>query len=294
MKILLIAFISLSFDLWCQNFWQKDSLPNKTKTWIVAGSSIGIVGSLYTYTGLSWYSGVDKTTFHFFDDSHEWKQVDKAGHAWTAYQQSKMVNEFLKWAGHNQKVRGVVTALAGFCFQAPLEILDGYTQKWGASATDLVANATGSLLAAINVWAFDEQKIQLKFSFHKTPFTDQFPHLFGKGITSIFKDYNGQTYWFVGNIHAFLTPNSKFPKWLNLGLGYGAHGLQGGYGKEDWNSIRQREFRQWYFAPDIHFSKIKTPYKILKILFFVLDSVHMPLPAIEWNRHHLRWHWIYF
>ncbi|GIV44214.1 MAG: DUF2279 domain-containing protein [Bacteroidia bacterium] len=269
-------------------------MPNVKKTWLVAGTSIGIVGSLYTYTGVSWYSGIPKTKFHFFDDSHEWKQMDKIGHAWTAYQESKMVNELLIWAGHNRKTRGLVTALAGFCFQAPLEVFDGYTAKWGASVTDLIANASGALLAAINVWAFDKQKIQLKFSFHRTPYADQFPDLFGKGITSIFKDYNGQTYWLVGNINDFIKKDNKFPRWLNIAIGHGAQGLQGGYGKIDKKILQQTEFRQWYLAPDIQFSKLPTQNTFLKVVYFVLDAVHIPLPAIEWNKHYLRWHWIYF
>lgn len=287
-------FCFISLQLNSQNFWRVDSIPNIRKTWIVGGTSVGVVGGLYTYTGISWYSGIPKTKFHFFDDSHEWKQMDKVGHAWTAYQQSKMVNELLIWAGHNKKTRSIVTALAGFCFQAPLEVLDGFTEKWGASITDLVANASGSLLAAFNVWAFNEQRIQLKFSFHRTSYADQFPHLFGKGITSIFKDYNGQTYWLVGNISSFLASNYPFPKWLNIALGYGAQGLEGGYGKIEWNIIKQREFRQWYLAPDIHFSKIKTNKTVIKIFFFVLDTVHMPLPALERNKHYIRWHWMYF
>ncbi len=277
-----------------QGFWDNDTMPNANKTWIVAGTSIGVVGGLYTYTGISWYANVPKTKFHFFDDSKEWKQVDKVGHAWTAYHQSKMVNELLAWAGHKRSTRGIVTALAGFTFQAPLEIFDGFTEKWGASWTDLIANASGSLLSAVNVWAFNEQRIQWKFSFHRTAYANQYPHLFGKGITSIFKDYNGQTYWLVVDIPAFLNQTNRFPRWLNFAVGYGAHGLEGEYGKIDKKIILQREFRQWYFAPDVNCSKIITNKKVLKILFFVLDTIHLPLPALEWNKHYLRWHWFYF
>lgn len=276
-----------------QRFWEKDSLPNTKKTWIMAASSTGLIGGLYIYTGISWYSNIPKTSFHFFDDSREWKQMDKIGHAWTAYQESKMVNELMTWAGHSKKTRFWTTALAGFCYQFPLEIMDGFTYKWGASASDLLANAAGSLLAASNILLFNKQFIQIKFSFHRTTYADLYPELFGYGLTSIFKDYNGQTYWLSMPLKPLLS-NSFVPRWLNLAIGQGAEGLIGGYHNTPRSIIKQREFRQWFVSPDIQFSEIPTHSKILKILFFFMDTVHFPLPAFEINRKYAKWHWIYF
>lgn len=289
-----IFFFWFPLHIFSQNFWTKDSIPNCKKTWLLAGTSLGVIGGLYTYTGISWYSNIPKTKFHFFDDSKEWKQMDKVGHSWTAYQESKMINELMIWAGYNRGVRGITTALAGFTFQLPLEYFDGYTEKWGASVTDIIANASGSLLAAANVWAFDKQLIQLKFSFHPTIYSKRFPNLFGTGISTVFKDYNGQAYWLCIDMKELFFSQTKFPKWLNFSLGYGAQGLEGGYGKTDKSILQLREFRQWYLAPDINFSKIRTQKAVIKILFFVLDTIHFPLPALEYNKHHLRWHWIYF
>jgi hypothetical protein len=294
MKFWLFGFF-LPLWGWSQTlFWHPDTIPNCKKTWIVCGASVGIVASLYTYTGISWYSNVPRTNFHFFDDSREWKQMDKVGHSWTAFQQSKMANELFTWAGHKIKTRVWITALSGFCFQLPLEIFDGFTQKWGASWTDILANASGSLLATANLIAFRKQVIQLRFSFHPTTYSKQYPELFGKGITSTFKDYNGQTYWLSVDLHHLFFQQTKYPAWLGISFGYGAHGLEGGYHQTDWAIIQQREFRQWYLSPEIFFSKINTKKLGFKILFFALDSVHFPLFAIEWNKHYMKFHWIYF
>ncbi|MFN6040018.1 MAG: hypothetical protein ACK452_16230, partial [Bacteroidota bacterium] len=37
--------------------------------------------------------------FHLFDDSKEWFQVDKFGHAYTCYQLGEIGINSLKWAG---------------------------------------------------------------------------------------------------------------------------------------------------------------------------------------------------
>ncbi len=36
----------------------------------------------------AWYSNYPQTNFHFFNDNNEWKQVDKVGHAYSAYIES--------------------------------------------------------------------------------------------------------------------------------------------------------------------------------------------------------------
>ena len=82
------------------------------------------------------------------------------------------------------------------------------------------------------LWA--EQRIQVKVSYHPTGYADARPDLFGDKYTKYLKDYNGHTGWLSFRVHSFL-PDSKFkqkyPRWLNLAVGYGANGLLGGYDK---------------------------------------------------------------
>lgn len=46
----------------------------------------------------AWYTE-ERTGFHFFNDNHEWRNVDKAGHFWGAFQQSRAGIDMLRWAG---------------------------------------------------------------------------------------------------------------------------------------------------------------------------------------------------
>ena len=67
-------------------------------------------GAIFTagYTAMllslnnSWYSK-ERTSFHFFNDWHEWKQVDKVGHFWGAFHESRAGIDMLRWAGVPEK-----------------------------------------------------------------------------------------------------------------------------------------------------------------------------------------------
>jgi hypothetical protein len=144
------------------------------------------------------------------------------------------------------------------------------------------------------VW--DDQRIQFKFSFHRKTYSDAILNqrsneLFGKSTAERFlKDYNGQTYWLSTNIKSFF-PKSKFPEWLQLAVGTGAEGLFGAeenIGRDDsgnilFNRTNIKRYRQWYLAPDIDFTKIKTNKKGLKFALRLLSFVKFPLPSLEYG-----------
>jgi hypothetical protein len=138
-----------------------------------------------------------------------------------------------------------------------------------------------------------EQRIQYKFSFHHKnygePQLDQRADaLFGKSWSErMLKDYNAQTYWFSANLGSFFR-KSNLPSWLNLSFGYGADGMFGGFENiaKDANgniTFDRRDIprkRQFYLAPDIDFTKIKTKSKFLHTVFSGLNSFKFPAPAI--------------
>jgi hypothetical protein len=117
------------------------------------------------------------------------------------------------------------------------------------------------------------------------------------------KDYNGQTYWLSVNPWSF-AKKSKFPKWLNIAVGYGAGGMLGGY-TNTWtdpetNAAHSRtditRYRQFYLSPDIDLSKItikgKTP-NILRLLNGL--KIKFPLPTLEYNtKGEFKMHAVYF
>ncbi len=132
----------------------------------------------------------------------------------------------LKWAGLPRKKAILIGSMAGFLFQSPIEILDGYSAEYGASVSDLAANAAGSLMVLGQYLAWDQIRIQPKFSFHRTQYAAIRPNSLGGNLPEqMLKDYNGQTYWLSCNISTFLKKDAKFPKWINVSLGYGGEGM---------------------------------------------------------------------
>jgi hypothetical protein len=120
-------------------------------------------------------------------------------------------------------------------------------------------------------------------------------------LEQMLKDYNGQTYWLSFNLKSFLK-TSKIPAWLNLSVGYGATGMFGakynGYIDEETGQkielyhIERR--RQFYLAPDIDFTRIKTNSKWMRTLFYCLNAFKMPAPTLMLSKGKLVVHGFYF
>ena len=77
----------------------------------------------------------------------------------------------------------------------------------------------------------------------------------------------------------------------NIFIGTGAEGMFGAnenIGKDDNGNINFyrpdiKRYRQWYLAPDIDLSKIKTNRKGIKIALTVLNIMKFPMPALEYS-----------
>lgn len=279
----------------------------KTRTWIVAGSNVVGYGTAMIGLYSAWYKNYPQTGFHTFNDWPEWKQVDKVGHLYSAYIESRGSMELWRWTGMERKKRIWIGGMSGAFYQTVIEVLDGFSAGWGWSWGDFSANILGSGALVAQELAWDEQRIKLKFSFHRKSYDDAMLNqrsnvLFGKSSAErLLKDYNGQTYWASVGVKSFF-PKSKWPAWLTVAVGYGAEGMFGGtqnIGKDDNGNIifsrpDIKRYRQWYLAPDIDFTKIKTDKKGLKFLFTVLSAFKFPAPALELSSGKLKAHAIYF
>lgn len=266
----------------------------KNRVWVVTGANILGYGGVMSVLAAAWYSDYHKTKLHSFNDSREWLQMDKVGHFYGTWIESRANNEMWKWAGLERKKRIWISGLTSLAFQTTIEYLDGRSADWGWSWADFGANILGSGSFIAQELAWDEQKIKFKWSFHRKEYNDPLLNqrsdaLFGKRSAERFlKDYNGQAYWASMNIKTLL-PRSDIPAWLSVSLGYGAEGMFGGEENlardENGQVIFDRRDiprrRQWYLSPDIDFSKIKTNKKGLKILFTVLNAFKFPAPALE-------------
>ncbi|MEA3494712.1 MAG: DUF2279 domain-containing protein [Bacteroidota bacterium] len=264
--------------------------------------SLETVGYTVSMIGLYklWFSDYPMSTFHIFNDNDGWESIDKCGHTLTSYYVGKIGMEALNWAGVKRNKAIWYGGTLGLAFMTSVEIFDGYSDGWGASPGDIIANFTGAGLLIGQELLWNEQRLKLKFSDHYSEFQKYNPDVLGHSFAErMLKDYNGHTNWYSLNVKSFLQEESKFPKWLNFAFGYGADGLLAGYGNPtevDGKPVPHFEvYKQFYFAPDIDLSKIETNSKILKILFSAFGFIKFPAPTLEYNKFdNLKFHWLYF
>ncbi|HEX8270739.1 MAG TPA: DUF2279 domain-containing protein [Flavobacterium sp.] len=273
-----------------------DTLNVSRRNAVVLSEGAVAVGTFVALNEL-WYADYPKTDFHFVNDNAEWLQMDKAGHVFSAYHLSNFSSNTLRWSGVSKKQSMIYGAASGFLFLSAVEVFDGFSENWGASAGDLAANAGGTALFVSQELLWKEQRIVPKYSFHSTPYASARPNVLGKSYSEqMLKDYNGQTYWLSANIHSF-SKSSKIPKWFNIAIGYGAEGMiTGDDGLVNPIFLPEKErVRQFYLSLDADLTKIETKSHLLKTLFSVINVIKIPAPTLEINgKGGVKFHAFYF
>ena len=228
----------------------------RRNTVIITESSLATI----SLVGLNqlWYADYPQSNFHTINDSGEWLQMDKFGHVFSSYQVGRVGADLLAWSGVSERDQLIYGSTLGFAYLGVVEVFDGFSEEWGFSWTDILANAAGTSLYVGQQLLWKEQRITLKYSFHQTHYAVQNPDKLGDGWTEEFlKDYNGQTYWLSVNLHSFFK-ESEVPKWLNVAFGYGAEGMLTGENESvNNNLITQDRRRQFYFSLDVDLSRIQ-------------------------------------
>jgi hypothetical protein len=294
----IIFFSAVSSSLFSQSgfnqFLKSSDSLNKTRrnSVVIAEATLATA----TLVGLNqlWYADYSRSNFKTIDDSSEWLQMDKLGHVFSSYQLGSFGASTLNWAGVRKKDQLLYGATIGFAFLTAVEVMDGFSEEWGFSWTDMAANAAGTGLYIGQELLWEEQRILLKYSFHRTQFAQQRPDKLGNGLAEEFlKDYNGQTYWLSANIKSFLKTES-IPNWLNLAFGYGADGMLTG-DPNDLLYLNQNRIRQYYLSLDVDLSRIKTNSHLLKTIFSVFNVIKIPFPTLELNSNgRVNMHYLYF
>jgi hypothetical protein len=277
-KFIVVISISIPSFAFAQPLQDSVVVNKKRLSTFVIGSSIAYGATLVGLNEL-WYKDSQRQSFQFFNDNAEWKQVDKIGHVYSSFYFSYGLSRALQWCDVKPRKADLTAALTGFLVMVPIEIMDGYSDAYGASGGDLVANAAGSLFFAGQSLLWNEIRLYPKFSFHRTSFAPLRPNVLGDGLASeLFKDYNGQTYWISVDIDKFI----RFPKWLNLAVGYGAEGMV--YARNAQNAeAGYHSYRQYYLSIDFDLTAIKTRSKTVKTLIFFANMIKIPAPTVEFS-----------
>ena len=283
-------------------------------------------GVTVAYSGVSvalyraWYKNYNQSAFHFFDDYGEWQNIDKFGHLYTTYHESRVFFLGANWTGMKRTKAIFAGWGIGLFLQSTLEVMDGFSTKWGFSVSDMAFNVTGASLFATQEWLWREQRIGFKLSATPHAHSNELISSVGGGAMSspsiraddlfgqtyverFLKDYNGQILWMSFNPASFLENKPGWlPKWLNLAVGYGAENLYGGFANE-WdegehhfvlNKDDYPRYRQYYLSFDVDFTKIPTKSYFLKSLLYGFNFIKIPSPTLEWSRGRLKFYPIYW
>lgn len=278
---------------------------NKKRTQVIEyGQAIAYATNFASLYSL-WYKDYPKSNFHFFNDFPEYLQVDKVSHMWGAYTGGNISMQMWKWAGASKKKYVWLGGMTGLAYETVIEVMDGFSDHWGFSVGDYGANILGTSLLIGQELAWNEQRITMKYGVHLATYSDPEVNnylngIYGKSKTDrLLKDYNAQTYWLSANIKSFF-PKAKVPNWLNVAIGYGGQDMMGAR----WDGIIHTDgtvdedtyhrYRQWYLAPDVDFTRIKTKSKLLKTALFVLNSFKFPTPSLEFSQGGFKFNWFHF
>ena len=273
-------------------FAQPDSVQHlykKKQNAVIIGSSGAYTVSLVVLTA-AWYSQSDRQSFRFFNDAREWKQMDKLGHTFSAFQISAISSATWQWSGMSKQKSDRIGALTSFGIMSSIEILYGFSAGYGASVSDVVANAVGTGLYWGQQALWNETRIYPKFSFQRTHYAPLRPAVLGNGLAEeILKDYNGQTQWLSVDMDKFM----RFPKWLNLAVGYGAEGMI--YANDESNiQAGYTPYRKLFISLDFDLTAFKSRNKTLNTLIFIVNMVRLPAPALEFSKGKTKGHLFYF
>tara|TARA_B100000035_G_scaffold159242_1_gene135782 strand:- start:30 stop:905 length:876 start_codon:yes stop_codon:yes gene_type:complete len=289
---LFYVFLILLFNnnLFSTNFSinpkEKNKKLNQLILYEVGTYSLGLVAM-----NELWYKNYPKSNFHFINDNSSWLQMDKMGHITTSYYSGINGIKIYRWAGIDEKKAIWIGGLRGTFYNSIIEILDGFSENWGASMGDFASNSFGSFIAISQELYWKEQRILIKYSYSRSDLSYQNSELFGDNFFQrTFKDYNGQTYWISMNINSmFKVDNSQFPDWLNLALGHSAKDMTSPN-----NTTNDGRYRQFFLSFDIDLMRIKSKNKILNVLSNVFGYIKIPFPTIEYTNNQFTLHPIYF
>lgn len=285
---------------------------NRSRFWLAAGTGAGIYAGASIGLWHAWYQSFELTGFHTFNDAGEWEHMDKIGHSFTTYIESELIFQGARWTGMSREKAMWTGAGGAMLLQTTIEVMDGFSAKWGFSWSDMAFNAAGAGLFVGQELLWKEQRLRFKVSNIRPAYTtdpiysvdggavsslrERAFDLFGASFAEAFlKDYNGQTLWLSVNPSAFLlprNPESSFPKWLNVSIGYGAENMYGGFANTWTDEAGNRfildeaaypRYRQFYLSLDVDLTRIRTRSRLLKLLFGAINWIKIPAPTLEIN-----------
>lgn len=284
--MLSITFCSMLLNSYSQHFLPPSETFRRDRLTKVIITEAAVTTALSVGLYYLWYKKYPRSKFHFFNDAREWLQMDKVGHAATAYNVGVLQYDLMRWCGvkkDNAIIAGAATAIGGLTI---IEMLDGFSTQWGFSKSDMLANLVGTAIFASQQRWWNEQRITMKFSAHLSPYAQYHKGELGNNFASrLLKDYNGQSYWLSFNLRSFF-PDSGIPAWAAVSFGYGADGMIGGHSNpQTLKGVPLPHFkrtRRFMLAPDADLFRLRSIAPV-DAATYITKPFKFPAPTIEVN-----------
>lgn len=231
--------------------------------------TVGVVHQLYVQN--AWWKNY-RGPFHFREDLHYARNVDKVGHFYAGMLTSYLGDRAMEWSGFRPEKAVWYGALIGTAFELYVEVQDGFSTLWGFDRVDFAADVAGAAFPVAKYYIPFLENVDMKFSYLPSNAEPPRSGPFQNQKRLVVDDYEGQRFWLslkVGN----LLPNpvkSVWPDFLEIALGLGVRDLEHSGGQ-----------LEWYVALDYDLTKLPGDSGFLKALKEGLNFIHLPSPAIR-------------
>lgn len=280
-------FILLLFFCHCKFApGQADTLPTrKSEGYLVAGTAIGFTGGFYLLYH-SWYKAYAVGSFRFFDDSREWKGMDKIGHMASASILFDQFADIAGYSGYSKRQANSYALASSMAFLTAIECMDGFSEGWGFSLTDYAANVAGTTFSFLRRSGSGRNFPILKYSWKPGNLSAHRPELLGHSVAErMLKNYNEQTYWLSFPLNMFFP---KTPRWLCIATGYSANGMLGAR-TNSWTTeagifndfTHIERYAAFKFSLDIDLLALPLKKKWQRKLLGIVRWIKIPAPGVE-------------
>jgi len=236
--------------------------------------------ALHNNQNTAWWDGKGRN-FYIKEDGAYALYADKFGHFIGGYSIAYCAREAFVFSGFSWEQSILLGSIFGLVTQTYIEFKDGYAENTGFSPSDFAADLAGVTYFYLQHFIPFLQNFSPKWQYSP-------PEMIGvppAARTQTFLDnYNSTTAWISVHVRNLFWGNQEsiWPKWLNIGFGYGIDGYNTSNMKSRfvigidynlvellpdgvpfWNWLKQSLNYIKLPAPAVEFSKDGTQFKIL-------------------------------
>jgi hypothetical protein len=233
--------------------------------------TIGVVHQIYVQN--AWWKGY-REPFHFREDLHYARNVDKVGHFYAGMLTSYLGGKAMAWSGFREEKALWYGAGLGTLFELYVEIQDGFSTLWGFDRVDFASDVAGAMFPVAKYYVPFLQNVDLKLSYLPSHAEPPRGGPFQNQQRLVVDDYEGQRFWLCFKVGDMLPDplKSVWPGFLGIALGLGVRDLENNGGQ-----------LEWYLALDYDLTKLPGDSAFLKALKDGLNFIHLPSPAIRFS-----------